>query len=683
MWLVPRLHGVHAAPGDDPTKDEAIRDGIRAGDEEMRLSLFHQQLGAHRATPERVKKADDETADLVNHLRAKWKGTKYEKDFEDAFARQMKDPTYRDRAFASPPKIDRWTIPDLRNLGIDWHSPISILSAGLVVCVLVFALYMIGLGVEASHHMPNPIPRRGKTSGTYGTAGYAEPRWQIPDPMYIFTGVFFGKSSSPEISHSGPLANQQGAPICSTPERHALIIGQTRTGKGTRILVPTLLRYGAGSAFVIDPKGENTAITARARASHPLNQKVHIINPWNEKKAVFAGLGFTPATYNPLDLLDRKDDNCVANAEALALAICPLEKGSREAYWTNSAASLLTAVLLWITHREGLPAKDGVVEAKTLGRARDIVTRSRKDLKEKFLSDMARSNAFSGAIRHNAASFLDLAQETYSGVISNLITATKFLSDPQIQKNTEKSSFSMDELMSRVTTLYLIVPPSRAKTQRTWLRLLISAAMQTFKNRQSAITQRCLFLIDELPALGKLEDLPEDIATMAGYGVDFCLTVQGLDQLKEHYGASWATIVNNCAYKWFCNVGDLDSAQYLSQVVGQTTVQTTSTSSSFSMQQGQGSSSQGTNTGETGRYLIMPDEAMRLGRDVAILINPDDKPHYLRPIDYWDLPEAFYRQRDFWPHMYWDPPLQWDKNPYRIFQKMPAPATPLQTQGAR
>lgn len=193
MLLYPRLHSGVRAADDDPTKAEAIRDGIRAGDEEMRLSLFHQQLGAHRASPERVKKADDETAELIQHFRAKWKGTKYEKDFEDAFARQMKDPTYRDKAFA-PPRVNKWwKLPDL-NLGIDWTSPISIMSVVLVVGVLIFAIVMIGLAVESSHHMPNPIPRRGKpaepmerpitlshavisqASGTYSTASSSASR---------------------------------------------------------------------------------------------------------------------------------------------------------------------------------------------------------------------------------------------------------------------------------------------------------------------------------------------------------------------------------------------------------------------------------------------------------------------------------------------------------------------------
>ena len=198
--------------------------------------------------------------------------------------------------------------------------------------------------------------------------------------------------------------------------------------------------------------------------------------------------------------------------------------------------------------------------------------------------------------------------------------------------------------------------------------------MQTFKNRQGPVRQRCLFVIDELPALGTLADLPEDVATVRNYGVDFCLVVQGLDQLKEHYGDSWPTIVNNCAYKWFCNVGDLESAQYLSRVLGRKTIRTSNQSEGQSIGQGGGSSSQGSSTSETGRDLLMPDEAMRLGRDVAILINPEDKPHRLLPVDYWDLPEEFESLRGYYPRLYWNPPLKWDANPYRGAQKLPAQA---------
>lgn len=651
----------------------AVADAIKAAEWQARLDLGRDQVRSGSFSREAFAQQEKETEANVARLRGRHSGID-RLTFEYAYYRGRTEPAYRMTALSQPAAAGS---------GEGFNPLMWIVDAigiFIAVCVGWVFLKMWISGQETPVSQPEP-PRPQQPSGNFGTAGYAEPRKNIPDAMYIFSGVFFGKSSSPDAPPV-PITQHRGAPVCAVPEHHTLIVAQTGTGKGTRIICPTLLRYGMGSAFVIDPTGANTAVTARARASHPLNQKVHIINPWNEKAAIFKRMGFTSATFNPLDILDRDDDNCVANAKALALAICPIEKGAREVYWSHSAARLLSAVLLWLTDQEGQPRKDDKTkpEVKTLARVQDIVTRSRKDFRDNFLEHMARSPAFDGAIRQSAASFIDLADVTYSGVISNLNTATEFLTDPQIKRNTASSSFSMEELVRGATTVYVVVPPKRAKTQKTWLRLLISAAMQTFKNREGPVSQRCLFLIDELPALGTLDDLPEDVATVRNYGVDFCLVVQGLDQLKEHYGESWATIVNNCAYKWFCNVGDLESAQYLSRVLGKKTIRTSNQSEGMSVGQGGGSQSQGTSTSETGRDLLMPDEALRLGKNAAILINPEGKPHYLRPVDYWDLPEAFEHLRRAWPHLYWDPPLKWDRNPYRAEQKLPV-ETPVVSGG--
>jgi hypothetical protein len=60
----------------------------------------------------------------------------------------------------------------------------------------------------------------------------------------------------------------------------------------------------------------------------------------------------------------------------------------------------------------------------------------------------------------------------------------------------------------------------------------------------------------------------------------------------------------------------------------------------------------------------MPDEILNLGRDTAILLAPGTRPHYLRPIDYWQIAEAFASLREVYPDMYWGRlPLKWDENP--------------------
>lgn len=505
-------------------------------------------------------------------------------------------------------------------------------------------------------------------SAVHGTASYAPRQLDFPEKLLV-TGVFLGKSSSPELKGAG--LEGPGAPVCATPGHHTLVVARTGTGKGTRVIVPTLLRRFGSSALIVDPKGANAAITARARSGimgAPF--KVHIVNPWDELGDTFRKLGFEAACYNPLDVLDRLDPNAVAVAQALAATICPPPTHDKEKFWEGSAATVMAAVLLWLADQPG--------EQKTLARAREIISLSRKEFTEKYVIPMSQSGAFGGAIREMIKLYTDLAQETYSGIMANLAEDTKFLSDPRIKEATSSSDFAMTDLLGDPitgypTSIYLVIPPDRIDTQKTWLRLVIAAAMTTYKRAgQGEKKFRCLFLIDEFPALGHMPDIPRDLAAMREYGVDFLLAVQGLDQLKDIYGEARGTIINNCAYKWFCNVTDLESAKWLSDTLGKATVRTLSTSESTSAATKSVSESHGVQHGETGRNLLNPDEVLALGRDVAIALQPEGRPHFLKPIDYWNLQAAFGHLQEKYPDLLWgNMPLQYDPNPY-----VPQPETP-------
>ena len=493
-----------------------------------------------------------------------------------------------------------------------------------------------------------PVPG---TTDIHGTAKWAPHQLHTEEPATVARGVHFGKSSQPDMA-----PGLAGIPVTSLPEAHTLIVSRTRGGKGTTVLVPTLLRY-ASSMLVIDPKGENAAITARARRDQ-LRQSVHIVNPWGDLKDHYAKLGFQTATFNPLDAIHRHDPNAVSIAQKLAAIICPASPDKNQ-FWQGSAANILAAVLLWVAYEPG--------ETKTLARARELVTQSREDFKKNMLIPMMASKAFGGAIKEMVSQYYDLAPETYSGIISHLSESTKFLSDPQIKASTTSSSFSVAELRDVRMTVYLVIPHDRLDTHATWLRLVIAATMQAVKTRAQTTPpprHRCMFLIDEFGSMGHIADIPRDIAVMAGYGLDFTLVVQGLDQLQDHYKEAKGTILNNCAYKWFCYVNDLDSAKYLSETLGKKTVRTTSTSTSTGTSGEHPTAGQSTSYSETGRPLLMPDEIMNLGRDVAILIHPTTYPQYLRPVNYWELTKTYAYLSANHPQFYWTPPLTYDDNPY-------------------
>ena len=93
-------------------------------------------------------------------------------------------------------------------------------------------------------------------------------------------------------------------PLQYKGERHLLTVAPTRSGKGVSSIIPNLLIY-PGSAFVIDPKGENALMTAFRRGSGStaenipgMGQSVFLLDPWD---IATSKLGLKPASFNPLD----------------------------------------------------------------------------------------------------------------------------------------------------------------------------------------------------------------------------------------------------------------------------------------------------------------------------------------------------------------------------------------------
>ena len=83
-------------------------------------------------------------------------------------------------------------------------------------------------------------------------------------------------------------------------EGHLITVAPTGSGKGVGAVIPALLSH-EGSAIVIDPKGENYAVTAEFRRS--LGQHVYVLDPFGVTDAVSDRL-------NPLDRFVRPGPSC-------------------------------------------------------------------------------------------------------------------------------------------------------------------------------------------------------------------------------------------------------------------------------------------------------------------------------------------------------------------------------------
>lgn len=466
----------------------------------------------------------------------------------------------------------------------------------------------------------NSLTRR----DAHGSAKYATPN----ETLSLGTpknGIFFGQSFSRSMTYTDytpflkqerktHAGNELGPHIYSAPNAHTIVCAPTRSGKGVAVLVPTLLK-NTNSVLAIDPKGELAAITARQRQK--LGQDVFILNPWALHDQLFKSYGFTQThSFNPLDILDPQDPAIVSNALFLA-GLLVSRSSSSDPFWDQSTESLLTGLMLYVADCE--PTN------KTFTRIRRIL-HTPQEL-DNVLAAMAASKSFSGSLADIGNSFLTMPDKTKGSVLSTAQAHLKFLLDPRAAAALDHSSFSFSTLKEKPTTVYLIIPPEQLHAQARWLRLMIGAAIKAFQSPTAPKT-RCLFILEEFASLGHMQAIQDGVSTLAGYGVDFLFILQDLPQLKGLYGQAAQTFIANSAFRFFTNIGDPETAKFLSEAMGRESVTVTSTS---------GESGEHATTSKMGRPLATPDEILRAGTGKGFLLQPGTLPILIALCPYYEM----------------------------------------------
>ena len=427
-------------------------------------------------------------------------------------------------------------------------------------------------------------------------------------------------------------ASADGGLLGLDDNRHCLTVAGSRAGKGVSVIVPNLCLY-PGSALVIDPKGENAALTAARRgAGSPfcegLGQAVHILDP-------FGTVPHHPcASFNPLSVFDLERaesyDLAIDDAALIADALVT-PGGERESHWDESARSVLEMLILHVLTTQP-------PEFCTLPRVRQLL------MSGDFLEGMQGNDAFDGLIAGAAAALLALGKEERGSILSTARRNTKFLESPAMQRVLENSDFDLGDLKRRPMTLYLCLPASRLHTHSRWLRLIIGLALALMEREPIRPVLPVLFLMDEFAALGKMDVIETAAGLMAGYGVKLWPILQDLTQLKRHYRESWETFLGNAGLHQFFGNTDLTTLEHVSKRLGKTHV--LSVTESENARGGQGG--QGLSTKADIANLLNPDEVeyfFARDRQKQIVLIPGQMPWALRRLSYED--PFFHGKRDW------------------------------------
>lgn len=206
---------------------------------------------------------------------------------------------------------------------------------------------------------------------------------------------------------------------------------------------------------------------------------------------------------------------------------------------------------------------------------------------------------------------------------------------------TSKSGWRFDHLKRDRATVFVVLPAKYLATSRRFFRLLLGAAVAELQSSPKG-RYPVLCLADEFALLGRVPIFETVFAEGRGHGFKVVPLIQNIGQLKSLYGRDgYRTFLSGSEIQIFLPPRDMETAQEISDLAGKRTVVTESTSRSHSTGGEHGTSTEGTQYGETGRPVLFPQEIMGLGPDQFIMFAPGRlKDVYVgRRRPYWAYPD--------------------------------------------
>lgn len=405
-------------------------------------------------------------------------------------------------------------------------------------------------------------------------------------------------------------------------DRHLCTIAPTRSGKGATTIVQALLQV-PHSVVVIDPKGQNAAITARRRRE--MNQDVYCLNP--QRMHIGVSWKLPQHRYNPLSVLDVESEDLVPNAAALGQAMI-VTKGN-DPYFDDTARDFVTITALHLV--------------TTLGK-RATLAHLRK-MHGEIASRDKQATAHIRAMRENPHPFVSQPigrfgiedAKDISSALNSSMTQLGFLDWPSMcdpdRGLLTGHDFNFRQLKRKPTTVYIIVPGHHMNSLARLLRIIITQAIEAVISEPGGYP--VLFILDEAARLENLEAVSSAYGYAAGFNCQLWPFYQNLKQMEEALGKGWSTVLANSGVVEFFTPSDLDTADYIQRRGGARTGETRSRSYSgaFAPQHS------GESRSETQVPLLPHEQSMSLPGDQAIaFFAGTHSPRLVGRKPYWAIP---------------------------------------------
>ncbi len=219
----------------------------------------------------------------------------------------------------------------------------------------------------------------------------------------------------------------------------------------------------------------------------------------------------------------------------------------------------------------------------------------------------------------------------------------QFMRDPNVARFTSASLEPPDfgELRRQPVAVYWCLREQDIARLRPLTSLFFAVMLEQVAGEEAPAGMQGVpvtMMLDEFANIGTIPDFATTISLARGRGVAIWIGVQSLAQLEARYGRPNAqTIITNCATKIALHGLDVQTAEYVSRMLGDSTVVVQRESRSMPESALGGHATLTESRTEHRRPLLTPDEVTRLSESEAIVRTGNRHPMRLAK-SYYDAP---------------------------------------------
>jgi len=381
--------------------------------------------------------------------------------------------------------------------------------------------------------------------------------------------------------------------------QHILIHGTTGAGK-SQLITKLLCQIRArGQKAIIYDKGCNFV-------QHFYREgKDHILNPFDKRCANW-------------NVWSEGTDETIF--ESMSNSLIPMH-GESEPFWVNAARTIFSSAAY---------------------KMREDADRSNKKLL-KLLLTQSLDDMNQYLANTEAASLVDKSiEKTAISIKSVLATYLKSIRFLYSSETTKVPSFSIRQWIQNDkddSWLFITSNDQQQASLRPLMSMWLALAANFILSLEKSSDRRIWEIMDELPSLHKLPELPETIAEARKYGGCFVLGMQSYAQLQAVYGARAAESMNDLLNtRFFFRSPSSDMAEFSSRQLGKQDVEETRETYSYganTIRDGVSISVQ-----QTTRFVISESEVMQLPNLTCFVRYPSELPTTKLQLTYTDSLQA-------------------------------------------